>query len=302
MHMREMMVVQRSWSKSINFNMNILITGASSFIGRNLNRIFFEENEHNVYAKTHEELDVTDKAAVDHFFDTKEIDIVIHCAIKGGKRGTEDTFQDFVDNLSMFNNLLENKDKYKKLINFCSGAAFDRRYDINDAFSFNLYDKSAIDYYGMSKAIVARKVLKLDNAINLRLFGCFGEGEEEQRFIKNSINRSLRGESIHIIEDKDMDFFHIDDVGIVVKEYIEGKLDPIKDINLVYDKKYSLNQIAILIKELTRSDKEIIVDLHGGFNYTGNRGILEGRKSSIKSLDYWLKREVEIARQKSTDS
>jgi UDP-glucose 4-epimerase len=304
MHMREVMVVQRSWSKNINFNMNILITGARSFIGRNLNRMFFEENEHNVFAMSHKDLDMTNQEAVRHFFDRHNIDVVIHCAIKGGKRGVEDTYRDFVDNLAMFNNLLENKNKYGRLINFCSGAAFDRRYDINNMWHRELYERMPIDYYGLSKNIIAKEIVKHEKIINMRLYGCFGEDEGEQRFIKRSIKKSLREESIVIDRIKFMDFFHINDVFEVVRYHIENNINE-REMDLVYrsNELSSLLGIALKIKDLTGSDKDVIeLNEEWGPRYYGNCKILKRLGIKIKGFDYWLKREVEIARQKSTDS
>jgi nucleoside-diphosphate-sugar epimerase len=62
-----------------------------------------------------------------------KIDIVIHTAVSGGSRTKEDDIYTLIDNLSMFNNLVENRNKFGSLIHFGSGAEFDRRTDIVSA-------------------------------------------------------------------------------------------------------------------------------------------------------------------------
>jgi UDP-glucose 4-epimerase len=59
----------------------------------------------------------------------------------------------------MFFNLMDNKDRFGKFINFASGAEFDRTSAIHSNTN-NLKDSYPIDPYGMSKNIISR-ILKL---------------------------------------------------------------------------------------------------------------------------------------------
>ena len=108
--------------------MNILITGANGFIGRNLHKRLKENN--NVFHTSRDNLNILDKSKVDEFFKINNIDIVIHTAVSGGRRTKIDTVQCLIENLIMFDNLARNKERFKNLIHFGSGAEFDRRYDI----------------------------------------------------------------------------------------------------------------------------------------------------------------------------
>ena len=80
---------------------NILITGGNSFLAREFVNFF---TDYNLIVTDRNTLDVTNSRQVNNFFINNKIDYVFHTAIKGGSRLREDTFQDFVDNLVMYNN------------------------------------------------------------------------------------------------------------------------------------------------------------------------------------------------------
>ena len=109
--------------------MKILITGGSGFIGKSLVKAL--NQEHDVFSPSSKELDITNSYDVEKYLQNKYFDWVIHCAIKGGRRATEDTSDDAYNNIKMFFNLMNNKDRFGKLINFASGAEFDRNSAIN---------------------------------------------------------------------------------------------------------------------------------------------------------------------------
>ena len=104
--------------------------------------MFLSENsDYKIYSTCRQSLDVTSKQQVDAFFKEHHIDVVVHTAIKGGRRTRTDTFQDFMDNLNMFANLQAHSDKFKFMISFGSGA--ENRLDT---------------YYGMAKHIINEQV------------------------------------------------------------------------------------------------------------------------------------------------
>lgn len=68
--------------------MNILLTGGSGFIGRNI--IESLSDRYNIIAPTHSMLELTDENTVSAFFRSNEIDVVIHSAVKPGHRNAKD--------------------------------------------------------------------------------------------------------------------------------------------------------------------------------------------------------------------
>lgn len=232
----------------------ILITGGNSFLAKEFIKLF---TDYNLIITDRNTLDITNKHQVDNFFINNKIDYVLHTAIKGGSRLKEDTFQDLIDNLNMYNNLSSNCDKFKLMINFASGAEFDRRRDIKEINEEEIFNSYPIDYYGHSKNLIAKEVLEQKNIINIRLFGCFGKHENDTRFIKSTINKCHNNEDI-IIDDKKMDFISTKDLFILIENFLQNNIK-YKDINAVYNKKVDLLYIAEYIKELINSKSSIIL-------------------------------------------
>tara|TARA_R110000824_G_scaffold357304_1_gene544732 strand:- start:21 stop:860 length:840 start_codon:yes stop_codon:yes gene_type:complete len=266
--------------------MNILITGSGGFIGKELLKYFREE--HNVVATSRITLDPTKFESVKNFFENNIVDIVIHAAVSGGKRGYIDGVDVLYDNLLMFDNLSKFSNHYKMLFNFGSGAEFDRRYDIRDALESKVDDCLPTDYYGLSKNLITRKIKHLDsNIYNLRLFGCFGSSEEPQRLLRSAYDRISKNENPIINCDKFMDYFYSQDIGRVI-EFISNNVGKYiaKDINLCYNKKYKLSDLVYKIKYLTQSDCDVIMYSNDiGSSYTGDSTILESMNIALTGID-----------------
>jgi len=257
--------------------LNILITGKNGFIGKELTN-FFSDSRHHVLATCRKTLDVTNELQVDNFFKDNEIDVVLHTAIKGGRRIDKDTYYDFMDNLNMFKNLLKHKDKYKLMISFGSGA-----------------ETRTSTYYGLAKNIINKEIEKSENIINLRLYGCFGPSEDGTRFIKNSFNRLSKNKPILIHQDKYMDYLYIEDLKKVVLHYIENysRIELPKTLDLCYVEKVTLFEIANKIKNLTNSNVEVIINNDGcGISYVGSGSDLSALKLDLYGLQKGIKKTL----------
>ena len=115
--------------------MNILITGGNGYIGKSLSK-----NLSEAISVNRKVFDLTDRYSTDKWFDGKYFDIVIHTAVKGGSRLSEDNGDVCYQNLQMFYNLLNNKHCFNKLIHFGSGAELGM----------------PTDPYGLSKNIISK--------------------------------------------------------------------------------------------------------------------------------------------------
>ena len=250
--------------------MNILITGCNGFIAKALVS-YFTNKEHKILLTNRKNLDVRDQSKVDEFFCNNNIDFVIHTAVVGGKRNHIESVNDLFDNLIMYNNLYRNKHKFKMMINIGSGAEFDRRTDIDQASEAEVFNSNPIDYYGLSKNLITRKCYDSNNIYNLRLFGCFGIQEEEQRLIKSTFNSCISDLDLIVHQDKYMDFFYVKDFCKVVEFYIENHNSTLfRDVNLCYKTKETIKNIVFLIKDLTNSKNSVILSNNiFGHSYSG---------------------------------
>ena len=112
-----------------------------------------------------------------------------------------------------------------KIIYFSSGAA--------------LRGNPPSDPYGLSKWIIDKRILQLENVYSLRIWGCYGPGELSTRF------SAICKDKGHVVIDKDryFDFVDVNDVVKVVYEYTIGHRTS-KVCNLVYRERLKLSEWA----------------------------------------------------------
>lgn len=232
--------------------MNILITGGNGYIAKSLFNAL--KDQYSITSITRHDFDLTAFEAMNKFFQGKYFDVVIHCAVQGGSRLKEDSYKDMDVNLAMYYNLLQHRSHYNKFIHFGSGA---------EIYSPELP-------YGLSKRVIAKSILQIDNFYNIRIFGVFDENELNTRFIKANILRYIKKDPM-MIQDKRMSFFYMQDLVKLVKYYIEtdsSKL--IKESNCAYTTKYSLLEIANMINELDDYKVPIYIDINPKDDYISN--------------------------------
>lgn len=216
--------------------MQILITGGNGYIAKAIKSKY-------PYATSisRKDFDLTSSDQTKKWFKNKSYDIVIHTAVQGGSRLKQEHSDVLDNNLKMYYNLLQHKDKYKKFIHLGSGA--------------EIYGGAT--WYGMSKKTIAFSMLDKTNFFNLKIFGLFDENELDTRFIKANLYRKLNNEPLIIHQNKAMDFIYMKDFLKIIDKYIKEDGLP-QSIDCVYKDKYSLIDIANLINNLT-NDK---VDIH----------------------------------------
>lgn len=234
--------------------MKILITGSKGFIGRNLEK-YLSNNGYDVDTLSRNELDLLKKDKVISFLSERYYDIIIHTAVEGGRRTKPDTEEMFYKNILMVYNLLSNKKHFGRMITFGSGAELDRTMNINDETIFE--ERYPIDYYGMSKNVIAKLCLVEPQLYNFRIFNCFGYDEAEGRLIRGNIEKKLRNESMTLFSNRLMDFFYIDDLGKMIDSFINSSNFP-KTIDCVYKEKYRLSNILDIINNCSDDKVQII--------------------------------------------
>jgi nucleoside-diphosphate-sugar epimerase len=251
----------------------VLVTGANGFLGKSISK-HLSSAGHTVYALTRQGLDVSDENQVSKWFLNNEVDFVIHTAIKGGRRGSVDTYGDYVTNIKMFENLFDQRSKYSLMINFGSGAEFDRSNDIECFEEDRILDAMPEDFYGLAKNMITRRIIKHNtNVCSFRLFGCFGKDEADNRLLKILKKGIENQDKVHIDSEKIMDFFYDKDVCRAVLYYMENfKTSSLpRDVNLVYKEKLTLKQISdILESELELKNSNLVLNKVQSTSYTGD--------------------------------
>jgi len=264
-------------------NMNILITGSNGFIGKNLKEFLSEE--YNLLTPSSEELNLLDSLAVRDYFKNNKIDFIIHCANRGGLRGIEDSKKIVDDNLLMFDNLCTNI-TYQRMIFFGSGAQYDKNRNLYKIEEKDFGQIVPEDYYGYSKYLITKKILKMDNILNLTIFGCYGKYELLTRFPSYAINQNLKKEDIIINQNVFFDYLYIDDLCEIVEYYINNKTK-LKIINVTPTESVDLLSIANIVNKISAYKSRIIIKNENlNYEYTGNNSLLLKEMKNSKFISY----------------
>jgi dTDP-4-dehydrorhamnose reductase len=246
---------------------SILITGGNGNLAKMIRTQL--SNEFNITSITRADFDMLDGRAIDNYLADKSFDVLIHTAICGGRRGKEETGEVVYQNLLMFENFMKFEKKFGLIINFDSGAIYDRDTDI---YCHAETDESLVsvpkDYYGFSKYLIYKRSLSYSNVFNFRIFNIFHVNEEDNRFIKACFLAKRNKTRVTIFKDKWFDFMYEDDFIKIVRHYLTAPVSDLKKtINLSYQTKYRLSDIAKMIVD---NDLIDIIDPITSHNYCGN--------------------------------
>ena len=275
--------------------MRILITGGNGNIATIIKNGL---KDYIIDAPSRQELDVMSYNSIKYYLDTHDYtnyylnnNIIIHTAIKGGRRTKEESADVVYTNLYMFENLVKFIDRFKMFINLDSAAIYNRSQDIYCRKENEIYNVPR-DYYGFSKYLIYQRSLQYDSIYNFRLFNIFHPNEENDRFIKACFLAKKSNSNITINEDKYFDFVSSEDFIKILIYYIgnissnqKNKLE--KTINICYKEKYKLSEIANMIL----NNNNIIIHNRSDLNYCGDNSLikdikLDGLISSLEKYKY----------------
>jgi nucleoside-diphosphate-sugar epimerase len=265
--------------------MNILVTGANGFAGRNLKE--YLKNKFNLLTPSHKDLDLLDEVSVNNFFKKNKIDVVIHTAVVGGSRKEEAEESALGQNLRMFFNILRNKKRFKKMIHCGSGAEYDKRFPIIKVRETDFDKRVPVDEYGYGKYLCSKYIENSEDIICLRIFALFGPGEDYRyRFISNAICRNIYGLPITMNQNVYFDYVYIKDFVRIVEYFINNPAKH-KFYNIGTGTRVDLKTIAAKINEIADKKSEILIKKRGlNKEYTCNNKRLVNELGNFKFTDF----------------
>jgi len=268
--------------------MKILITGGNGNIAKMIRKNLLSK-DYEIVNLSRNDLDVLNEEKIEKYLSENKFDILVHTAILGGRRTKEENGDVTHKNLLMFENLLKFANKFKMIINFDSAAIYDRSSDILNRKESELFTIPT-DYYGFSKYVIYNRSKQYNNVFNFRIFNIFHVNEEPDRFIKSCFLAKKNGTNVKIFEDKYFDFVYEDDFIKIVKHYFDNyeKLEILqKTINICYEEKYKLSDIAKII--LDQDDSRINILDNCSMNYSGDGSLLKLLNINLNGLEENLK-------------
>ena len=269
--------------------MKILITGGNGNIAKMIRKNLLSK-DYEIVNLSRNDLDVLNEEKIEKYLSENKFDILVHTAILGGRRTKEENGDVTHKNLLMFENLLKFANKFKMIINFDSAAIYDRSTDILNRKESELFTIPT-DYYGFSKYVMYNRSKQYNNVFNFRIFNIFHVNEEPDRFIKSCFLAKKNGTNVTIFEDKYFDFVYEDDFIKIVKHYFDNyeKLEVLqKTINICYEEKYKLSDIAKII--LDQDDSRINILDNCSMNYSGDGSLLKLLNINLNGLEENLKK------------
>ncbi|MGA9751220.1 MAG: NAD(P)-dependent oxidoreductase [Acidobacteriota bacterium] len=275
--------------------MKVWITGASGFIGRNLAEQL--EQEFDLLAPGHAELDLLDEEAVASFLRASPVDAVVHCATKPGHRNAKDPAGLVYANTRMFHNIVRNETGYGRMILITSGAVYDQRFFAPKMAEPFFGTHVPVDETGYSKYLCARYAERLDNVVELRPFGVFGNYEDwEIRFISNAICKTLFDLPVTLRQNRRFDYLWVDDLVRIVRHFLLAE-PAHRAYNVTPDEAVELKTLAEMVVRISGKELPVRIAQPGlGVEYSGDNRRLKAEvpgfpftplEHAVRSLYAW---------------
>ncbi len=228
----------------------IFLTGGSGYIGRNIMEQLGEK--YQIFAPSHDELDLTDAESVHHYFTSHPVDVLIHTANVGGNLAEKDFPNSVAYNLRIFFNLVNNNQYFKKFIYLGSGTQYGKQLPIVRVKESALRKRIPTDEFGLYKYTCARYIEDSNlPLLSLVLFGIYGKYEPYQfRFISNALCRALFDMPITIRQNVFFDYLWVDDF-VRILDYFLTHTPTYRTYNIGTGKRIDLVNIAKRVRAVT---------------------------------------------------
>lgn len=277
--------------------MNVLVTGASGFLGKCLCRKLKSQN-HRVVETSSKSCDLQRSDSLDQFNDEK-FDQIFHLAVwtQAGDFCVKHPGEQWVVNQKMNTNMLDwwqRKQPQAKMITIGTSCAFDPAYPLDEEHYLAGVPIESLVGYGMTKRMLLCGLQSLQKQYGLEylffipstLYGIDGYHNDEKQlhFIFDLIRKVLRGklydEPVVLWGDGEQkrEIIHVDDFIDTMFALIPNQKNDV--FNIGAGKEYSIKQFAEMISELANFPFERV-------QYDTSRYV--GAKSKVLLMDKLMK-------------
>jgi GDP-L-fucose synthase len=247
---------------------NILLTGASGFIGGNLLPLL--RRQFNVSAPGRAQLDLLDAGAVRRYLERGRFDAVIHLANTTAHNPVDKLEEHFERSLRVFTSLFHCSELYGKMLYLGSGAEYGKHRAIVRVLEEDFGEELPRDIYGLTRYIMSELALNRENIINLRLFACCGPGDYAFKLIPHVISCVRAGKPIALRRNALYDFLYVEDIAPVLIHFIMNEPRH-KVYNLCSGQPALVAAIAAETQRQMGSELPIVFEFDGyGLEYTGD--------------------------------
>lgn len=281
----------------------VLLTGKTGFIGRNIEKDLGEICD--LYTPDRKQLNLLDEQQVRDYLKKNNIQIVIHAANPNPVKNKLDKKElMFEDSMRIFMNFYNAMDCFEYMYILGSGAEYDKSKEIHMITENEIGRSIPYDGYGLAKYIMNELAQKSEKICNLRLFACYGPTDHSSKFITHAIRCCMANEDITIRQNCYFDYMYVADL-VKILEYFIYHIPKWHSYNICTAKRYSLKEIAEIVKEQMKTNNKIVFQKKGWNNeYTGsNQRLLEeiGNYSFVNIYD-GIAMQIEYERNKDIDA
>ena len=243
---------------------NIVITGATSFIGLNL--LILRKNSskkkllENIEKIIIYEVNMEEYKNIDNYLNIIP-DCLVHLAWDGVRRPYRDdkTIQEknYFNSLDLFDKIV--KMGCKKIINIGSQA----EYGIKNSKIYETDKKNPNSYYGKYKYKTFFEMDKISNELkikfyHIRIFSIYGENDYKDTLIQNCLEKLKKNEIVQFTEAKQLwNFLNIEDAVNVLQIFIDNDEIETGEYNLASLDTRALKDYILELKEILKSNSEL---------------------------------------------
>ena len=184
-----------------NSRCKVMVTGGAGQLGFDVIKELKKRGYKDIFAPTIEELDLTDKEAVDKAMQDYKPNLVIHCAAYTAVDAAEDDKEKAGNiNIDATNYIADNCKKLdSKLIYISTDYVFDGAKDLSEVYEIN-DETNPQSVYGLTKLMGERKALENPKTFIVRTSWVFGINGKN--FMRTMLNLSETKDELNVVSDQ----------------------------------------------------------------------------------------------------